>query len=106
MTRLDAMDMMVNYLGDDPEDSLNKLEDTRGCHARYGFLENLYVHYLAATMEVDGDDAQVINHISCALRSYLMYLVCKSTFMDKSAYYVDVVYFRYFIDFKWINEYN
>lgn len=35
-----------------------------------------------------------------------MYLVDNSIFVDKSSYYVDVVYLRYFIDFKWVHEYN
>lgn len=35
-----------------------------------------------------------------------MYLVGKSIFMDKSAYYVNMVYLRYFIDFERIHEYN
>lgn len=57
-------------------------------------------------LEVDGDDAQIMHHRACALKSYLMYLVGKSIFVDEISYYVDVVDLRYFIDFECIHEYN
>lgn len=98
--------MMVAYLRVDPEDVLKALEDTRGCHARFAFLKKLYVHHLATTAEDDGDDAQVMHHRACALISYLMYLVVTSIFGDNNAYYVDVVYLIYLIDFERVHEYN
>lgn len=45
-------------------------------------------------------------HIMYAMRAYLLYLVGTTIFMDKSAIYVDVLYLRYFKDFKWIHEYS
>lgn len=97
---------MGNYLGAGLENALKNMEDTRECHARFGFLENLYAHHLVAEEEVNSDDAHVVNHRACALRSYLMYLVGTSIFMDTSAYYIDVVYLGCFIDFEQIHEYN
>lgn len=96
----------MTYLGVDIEDSLKELEDTRGCHARFIFLKNLHIHHLDATMESDGDDARVMHHRAYALRSYLMYLVDTSIFVDKGAYYVDLVYLRYFIYFDQTHEYK
>lgn len=61
---------------------------------------------MVTTVETDGDDAQVLHHKACSYRSYLMYLVCTSILVDKCVYHVDVVYLRYFIDFKRIHEYN
>lgn len=37
ITKLDALDMAVNYLEADLYDALKKLEDTRGCHTKLGF---------------------------------------------------------------------
>lgn len=98
--------MMVNYLGAKLEDTLKELEDTIGCHAIFGFLESQYTHHLAATMHVEGDSEHVMYHRACALRSYLLYLVGSSIFMDRSDYYLDVAYLRYFTDLKQIYEYN
>lgn len=45
VTKLDALEMIVNYLGVEPEDALNEIEDIIRCHSRFGLLENLYAHY-------------------------------------------------------------
>lgn len=98
--------MIMTYLGTNPKDSLEELKDTIGCHARFAFLKNLYIHHLVAVVGADGDDAHVMHHRACPLRSYLMYLVDTSIFIDKKAYYVNMVYLKYFIDFMRIHEYN
>lgn len=74
---------------------MKEIKDTIGCHARFGFLENLYAHHLVVAMLIDGDDEQVMYHKTWKLRSYLMYLVDTSIFVDKNAYYVNMVYLRY-----------
>lgn len=58
------------------------------------------------SLEAEDDDAQVMHHKAYALRAYLMYLVGTSIFMDNSAYHANMVYLRYFVDFKLIQEYN
>lgn len=35
MTRPNALEIMVNYLGADLEDVLKEIEDTKGCRARF-----------------------------------------------------------------------
>lgn len=65
-----------------------------------------YTHNLAMTLQVSGDDEHIMYHRACALKSYLIYLVNTSTFVDKSTYYVDVVYLIYFIDLEMNHEYN
>lgn len=99
MSRPDALYMMVTYSGTDLEDDLKELEDTKGCHARFPFLEKLYIHHLVVGVEIDGDYAHVMHHRAYALRSYLMYFVSTSIFVDKSSCYIDVVYLRNFIYF-------
>lgn len=106
MTRPEELEIMVTYLRDDLEDALKELEETRWCHTRFAFLENLYTYHPIAAVEADGDDALVMHHITCALRSYPMYLIGTSIFVDKIFYYVDVVYLKYIIDFEHIHEYN
>ena len=93
-------------MGVDLDDSLKEIEDTRWCHARFRFFESFYTHHLTATKSTDGDNEQVIQHITYALRSYLLHLVVTSKFVDKSSYYEDVVYLRYFSVLEKIHEYN
>lgn len=57
MTRLDPLDMMVTYLEVDPSDFQKEMDDTRRCHARFLFLEKLYIYHLNASVKADGDDA-------------------------------------------------
>lgn len=78
----------------------------QGCQARFSFVDELYRNHLAAKLEYDGDHAYVFHHRACALRSYLMYLVDMSIFVDKNAHHVDVVCLRYFNDFEKIHKYN
>lgn len=96
----------MTYLRVDLGDAKMGMNDTREFHARFVFLEELYINHMTVAIEVDGGDAQVLYHRACGLRSHPMYLVDTSIFMDKSAYYVDVVYLSYFIDFEQIHEYN
>lgn len=39
----EALDFMVDYLGVDPETALTKMEGTRGAHARFEFLKMVYI---------------------------------------------------------------
>lgn len=104
ITRPSALEMMVAYLGDDAKDAQKEIDDIRECHARFSFLEKMYIYHLVVTVKANGDDAQVL-HDRC-IQSYLMYLIGMSIFMDKNAYYIYMVYRRYFIDFNRIHEYN
>lgn len=106
LTKLDALEMIVQYLGVDPGDVQQEINDTRGCHAKFKFQERLYICHLDVKVGVGGDDVQVVHHRVCALRSYLLYLVDTSIFVDKSAYYIDVVYLIHFINLERIHKYN
>lgn len=57
-------------------------------------------------MEDEGYDSRVAYHRARALGSYLLILVVKSIFVDKSEIHVDFIYLRYFIDLESIHEYN
>lgn len=102
----EIMEMMVNYLGIDPGDALQEIKTTRGCHARFRFLERLYIKQLHVAEKDVGDDEQVMQHRAYTLRAYMLYLVGTFIFVDKSVTYVDVVYLRYFADLEQIHEYN
>lgn len=104
--RDEVVEMMVTYLEVDIGDSLKEVEDTWGCHARFKFPERSYVEQLTTAEQVAGNDEKTMQHRACALRAYMFYLVGTPIFVDKSAYYVDIVYFRYFIDLEQIHEYN
>lgn len=56
--------------------------------------------------QVDGDDEQVMRHRSYAFKTCLLHLVSTSIFVDKSFYYIDMVYLRYFTNLERIHEYN
>lgn len=44
--RHDVLEMIVNYLGDNIEDPLKELKDTRRCKVVFALLEKMYVHHL------------------------------------------------------------
>lgn len=50
-TKTEALEMMVIYLGVDPEKTHQELDDTRGYHSRFSFLVDLHKHHLDASME-------------------------------------------------------
>lgn len=70
------------------------------------FLEKLYKDHLHKLMDAEGDDMQVEYHWAYTLRCPLLFLVGTSTFVDKSATYVYVVYLQCFIDLTTIHKYN
>lgn len=59
ISKVDALEMMVEYLGAKPHDVLKNIEDTQVFYARFGFLERLYAHKLT-TIEHASDDEQVM----------------------------------------------
>lgn len=61
---------------------------------------------MIAEKQVDGDDEQVMYLRAYAMSSYLLYLVGTPIFVDKSSYYVDVIYLKYVTDLKRIHKYN
>lgn len=46
INRDDALEIMVDYLGVDPEDSMKEIGSTQGCHARFQFLDRVYTQQL------------------------------------------------------------
>lgn len=98
--------MMEKYLRVDPGDAKQEMGDTKGYHIIFRILYRLYKYHMNVTIDADGDNAHVTHNKIRALRSYLLYMVYTSIFVDKSAYYVDGIYLRHFIDLWKINEYN
>ncbi|XP_050895966.1 protein MAINTENANCE OF MERISTEMS-like [Lathyrus oleraceus] len=88
MTKDEALEMMVEYLGANSGEAMKELDKTRGVHARFVYLK------------------KVVLHKSHALRAYMLYLVGTVIFVDKSVTYIDVIYLCYLVDFERIHEYN
>lgn len=84
--------MTMTYLKANPGDAQNKIDGTRGCHARFSFLKTLYRVHLTSEVEADGDGARVVYHKRCALKAYFIFLVYTSTLVEKSATHVNVIY--------------
>jgi len=87
MTRYNAMEMMMRYLGSSPGDALDEVNETRGAHARFSYLRRIFKERI--------------------FRIYLMYLVGITLFTNKSTTYMDVAYLRHIkdleivVDFSW-----
>ncbi|XP_050902789.1 protein MAIN-LIKE 1-like [Lathyrus oleraceus] len=92
ITKDEAIEIVVEYLGADPEKAMNEVDRSRGAHARFEFLRNIYETEIQRAEQDDGDAEQVMVHKSHALRAYLLFFVGTLIFMDKSATYTDIVY--------------
>lgn len=106
INRDDALELMVDYLGVNPEAKMTEFEATRGARSRFRFLEKVYTNELLKVVSVVGDDEQVTPHRAYATKAYMLYLVGTTIFMDNGVNYVDVIYQQNFDDFEWIQEYN
>jgi hypothetical protein len=42
MTRDEAVEMMIQYLGADPGDAIEEVNDTRGAHSRFAYLRRIF----------------------------------------------------------------
>lgn len=91
---------MVDYLGVDLKDAMRNFKNTRGTHARFEFLKNVYTYELLREEQAKGDDEQMGINRAYVMRAYMLYLVDTVIFVDQSATYMDVVYLRYFEDFE------
>lgn len=67
-SKLEALDMMVIYLGVGPGKTQEEIDDTRECHARFSFLVDLYDQQFVIVVDMD------TYHITSALRTYLLIL--------------------------------
>ena len=78
ISRDDAVDLMIRYLGSDPGDALEEVTNTRGAHARFSYLSNIFKQRLLRKLKVfheDGMIEEVQRLRDQALRIYLMYLM-------------------------------
>lgn len=83
--KFEALEFMENYLVADSGAVQQELDAMRGAHARFSYIDELYKYHLIAEMDDEGDDEHVLLHRKCALRSYFLYLVSTTIFVDKSA---------------------
>lgn len=51
--------MMVDYLGVDPTEANEGLDETKGAHARFEDLNQIYTYEIQRTHLATGDDEQV-----------------------------------------------
>lgn len=64
MTKDEALERRVEYLGIDQRDAMNELDKTMGVHARFVYLKKVYDDVLLSAQQADGDDEQVTLLIS------------------------------------------
>ncbi|RHN46794.1 putative protein-serine/threonine phosphatase [Medicago truncatula] len=103
ISRDDAVEMMMRYLGSSLGDALDEVNKTRGAHARLSYLRKIFKVRLLLQLELDNEGGmeEVVQRLrDQTLRIYLMYLIGITLFTDKSATYVDVVHLRYFRDLE------
>lgn len=93
--RDEALEMIIDYLRFDPDDSIRKFEKSRGAHTRFEFLKKVYTNEILRDEEARGENGKVGLHIAYDMRAYLLYLVDTAIFMENNSIYTDVVYLRY-----------
>jgi len=49
ISRGDAMEMMMRYLGSSPRDALEEVNDTRGAHAHFSYLRRIFKERLCSS---------------------------------------------------------
>ena len=101
ITRDEAVEWMVEYLGSDLGDALKEVEKTKGAHCRFNYLERIFKERLNEQrdlVEEYGVTEEVERLRDQAVRIYLLYLVGITIFSDKSQWNVHVVYLKYFRD--------
>jgi len=109
ISRDDAVDLMMRYLGSDPGDALKEVTQTIGVHARFSYLAKIFKQCLLWKLELFNEgsmDDEVQGLRDQALQIYLLYLVGITLFSDKSGTYVDVVYLRYFRDLQGVSGFS
>ena len=84
--------MMVTYLDVEPTKDANEVGDTIGAHTIFNFLEELCIDHSQMALDVKVDGMLVDYHQKCSLRSYLLFLVGTSMFVEESTTYVNMVY--------------
>lgn len=60
--RVDSLDIVVTYLGNDSGEAQIENDATRGAHAIFSYLGKLYKYHLDATVEAEDDDEQFLYH--------------------------------------------
>jgi hypothetical protein len=101
ISRDEARKLMEEYLGSDMGDALTEVENTKGAHCRFSYLERIFKERLKEQRDLAteyGVTEEVRRLREQAIRIYLLYLVGITIFTDKSQWAVDVVYLRYFRD--------
>jgi hypothetical protein len=101
ISRDEAVECMVEYLGSDLGDALKEVKKTKGAHCRFSYLETIFKERLKEQRDLV-DEYVVTEEVQRlrdqAIRIYLLYLVGITIFSDKSQWNVHVVYLKYFRD--------
>jgi len=51
----DAVELMIRYLGSFPGDALDEVNETRGAHARFNYLRKIFKYPLLLQLELDNE---------------------------------------------------
>ncbi|XP_058734661.1 protein MAIN-LIKE 1-like [Vicia villosa] len=106
LTKEEVMEMLMEELGVDSDDALEKVEGIRGAHMRFLTLRQIYDAELLMTHQATGDEEEANIHRERVLRCYFPYLIGIQLFVDTSLTYTDIVYLTYLSDITRVREYN
>jgi len=109
ISRDEAVEWMVTYLGSDLGDALKEVEKTKGAHCQFGYLERIFKERLKEQRDLVieyGVTEEVRMLRDQCVCIYLLYLVGITIFTDKSQWAVDVVYLRHFRDLDLVAGYS
>lgn len=81
-----ALEMMVDYLGVDPEVPTKEFEATRGAHAKFQFLKNNCIDELVRAEKAIDDDKQVAQHINICYESIPVVFIWHYHFYGKECH--------------------
>jgi len=110
ISRDEAVEWMVTYLGSDLRDALVEVDKTKVAHCQFGYLQKIFKQRMKEQLELETEHGGVTEEVrrlrDQAVRIYLLYLVGITIFTDKSQNVVDVVYLRYFRDLDLVVGYS
>ncbi|XP_058747071.1 protein MAIN-LIKE 1-like [Vicia villosa] len=106
LTKEEAMEMLIEELGNDPTVALQEVKRTHEAHARYHTLQQIYDVELLAAHQAVGEEVKADIHREWVFRCYLLYSIGTQLFVDTSSTYTDIVYLTYLSDIARVHEYN
>jgi hypothetical protein len=105
----EGMDMCAEFLNFPNGLCHVEFKKMKGAHISFPKLQQLFNENLnlALEAETNGEHPNTVQwYRDCTIRAFLLYLVGRTIFTNKSAQYVDVVFLPYFQDLDTVNQWN